>query len=81
MLAPQVTTSYYEYEELAVTLATDPEKLFQLRQKLEESRHTSALFDTTRWCAHVHASASPPAYTRAKGPEHGGRSADGVGAV
>ena len=42
------TTSREEYEELAVELAMDPEKLFQLRLRLEQGRRTSPLFDTQR---------------------------------
>mmetsp|Transcript_34492 Transcript_34492/g.43546 ORF Transcript_34492/g.43546 Transcript_34492/m.43546 type:complete len:954 (-) Transcript_34492:361-3222(-) len=38
-----------EYEELAVKLATDPDKLFEIRNKLENTRNTSPLFDTKRW--------------------------------
>lgn len=34
---------------MAVTLATDIEKLFQIRKKLERSRMSSPLFDTQRW--------------------------------
>ncbi|ETV72264.1 hypothetical protein H257_12727 [Aphanomyces astaci] len=38
-----------EYEELAVALALDMDKLWELRKKLEASRTTCPLFDTTRW--------------------------------
>jgi protein O-GlcNAc transferase len=41
--------SFAEYEELAVTLATDVNKLYHVRQKLESSRQTCALFDTARY--------------------------------
>ena len=44
-----VTTDAAEYEELAVTLANDVDKLWQLRRKLEEGRDSCALFDTARW--------------------------------
>jgi protein O-GlcNAc transferase len=44
-----VTTDAAEYEELAVTLANDVDKLWQLRRKLEEGRDCCALFDTARW--------------------------------
>lgn len=43
-----VVQSREEYEELAVELAMDPEKLFRLRQRLEDGRHTCPLFDTVR---------------------------------
>ncbi|CAN0322176.1 unnamed protein product, partial [Discosporangium mesarthrocarpum] len=44
-----IVTSLEEYEELAVALATDPERLFKIRTRLEEGRHTCPLFDTQRW--------------------------------
>ncbi len=39
----------YRYEELAVTLALDIDRLFDIRRKLEGSRLTCPLFDTNRW--------------------------------
>uniref|UniRef100_A0A6U4E2X8 protein O-GlcNAc transferase n=1 Tax=Phaeomonas parva TaxID=124430 RepID=A0A6U4E2X8_9STRA len=44
-----VVGSLSEYEERAVELAMDTEKLFQLRLKLEDGRDESPLFDTQRW--------------------------------
>ncbi|CAN0255115.1 unnamed protein product, partial [Ectocarpus fasciculatus] len=44
-----IVESLEEYEERAVSLATDPEKLFEIRSRLEESRHSCPLFDTQRW--------------------------------
>lgn len=38
-----------QYEELAVKLAKDTSGLWDLRQKLENLRHNSPLFDTERW--------------------------------
>ncbi|KDO26842.1 hypothetical protein SPRG_08133, partial [Saprolegnia parasitica CBS 223.65] len=38
-----------EYEELAVALALDMDKLWEIRKKLEETRTTCPLFDTQRW--------------------------------
>lgn len=43
------------YEEKAVELATDSEKLFAYRRHLEDSRENSALFDTTRWVKNLEA--------------------------
>lgn len=37
------------YEEKAVELALDTEKLFSYRRHLENTRETAALFDTKRW--------------------------------
>ncbi len=44
-----ITTSLSGYEELAVALASDYDRLFSIRRKLENSRNSSALFDTQRW--------------------------------
>lgn len=50
-----VTNSLAEYESLALTLATAPEKLKGLRQKLADNRLTCALFDTQKFCRHLEA--------------------------
>lgn len=44
-----VTHTKEEYEELAVTLALDMDKLWELRKRLEDGRETCPLFDTRRW--------------------------------
>ena len=44
-----ITSSLEEYEQLAVSLAEDSEKLFAMRRHIENNRETCALFDTTRW--------------------------------
>ncbi len=41
------------YEELAVDLASNPAKLASIRARLENSRKTNPLFDTTRWVRNV----------------------------
>jgi predicted O-linked N-acetylglucosamine transferase (SPINDLY family) len=41
-----VTTTQEEYEALAVELATHPEQLRAIRQKLEDNRLSTPLFDT-----------------------------------
>jgi hypothetical protein len=38
-----------EYEELAVSLAQDTHRLYEMRLHLEKSRDSCALFDTERW--------------------------------
>lgn len=38
-----------EYRQIALRLATDPAALRGIRQRLEDARHTSALFDTARF--------------------------------
>ncbi|KAI9914899.1 hypothetical protein PsorP6_007576 [Peronosclerospora sorghi] len=44
-----ITNSLEEYEELAVELATDKDRLDELRQRLQDERLHSPLFDTQRW--------------------------------
>jgi protein O-GlcNAc transferase len=47
---PQLAmSSLSEYEEEAVSLALDAERLFAMRRHLESCRDTCALFDTQRW--------------------------------
>lgn len=44
-----VVSTLSEYEELAVALAEDSERLYSMRQHLESTRTTNALFQTSRW--------------------------------
>jgi protein O-GlcNAc transferase len=44
-----VTSSLEAYEELAVGLALDVDRLWDVRKRLEDSRLKCALFDTRRW--------------------------------
>jgi protein O-GlcNAc transferase len=44
-----VTTSLAEYENLAITLALDPDRLARIKAKLMYNRHTEPLFDTVRF--------------------------------
>lgn len=46
---PKFLCSMQEYEEKAVTLATNPTMLRNLTADLRASRLSSPLFDTTRW--------------------------------
>ena len=41
-----ITSTQQEYEALAVKLATNPDRLMSIRQKLEKNRLTTPLFDT-----------------------------------
>ena len=53
---PELVTSTQEaYEELAIALATHPERLRQIRQKLANNRLTAPLFDTPRFTRHIEA--------------------------
>ena len=48
-LSELVVGNEKEYEELAVALAMDIDRLWAIRKKLEDSRLTAPLFDTARW--------------------------------
>ena len=50
-----VTHSHAEYEELALALAADPQKLSAIREKLARNRDTCLLFDTERFTRHIEA--------------------------
>jgi protein O-GlcNAc transferase len=54
-----VTESLQEYEQTALTLAHDRQRLLALRQKLAKNRDTSSLFDLPKYTANIEA-----AYTR-----------------
>jgi len=48
-----ITSTQDEYEALAIELATDPEKLAQIKQKLYNNRLTTPLFDTPLFTKHL----------------------------
>src|SRR6185369_6801564 len=50
-----VATTPEQYEALAIELATDPQRLEQIRRKLARNRLTTALFDTPRFTRHLEA--------------------------
>jgi len=48
-----ITTTQAEYEARAIELATNPEKLKTIKDKLHRNRLTTALFDTPRFTKHI----------------------------
>jgi predicted O-linked N-acetylglucosamine transferase (SPINDLY family) len=50
-----MTGSLEEYERTALALARDPQSLIALRQKLEEKRDTSSLFDLPKLTGNIEA--------------------------
>jgi predicted O-linked N-acetylglucosamine transferase (SPINDLY family) len=52
-MADLVTRSADAYEQLAITLATSPDKLADLKQTLVRNRTNAALFDTRRFAANL----------------------------
>jgi len=67
-----IARSHDEYESLALNLATHPEHLAAIRQKLAENRSARPLFDTPRFTRHIeqaylkmyerHQAGSPPGH-------------------
>lgn len=50
-----ITRTQEQYEAIAIELATTPEKLRSIKQKLERNKLTTALFDTPRFTKHIEA--------------------------
>ena len=50
-----VTDTLEEYEALALKLATEPERLHQIKQKLQHNRLNTPLFDCDRFRRHIEA--------------------------
>lgn len=50
-----VTESLQDYERVALALASAPARLLELRQKLENNRHVSALFDIQKCTGNIEA--------------------------
>lgn len=48
-----VTTTPEDYEQLALGLATDPDKLAEIKAKLADNRLTTPLFDTERFTRNI----------------------------
>lgn len=48
-----VTYNLEDYEALALKLATQPDVLKQIREKLEQNRLQSSLFNCDRFCRHI----------------------------
>jgi protein O-GlcNAc transferase len=54
-LSELITDTQEEYENLAIELATNPEKLGELKKKLSRNRFTEPLFDTPLFTKHIEA--------------------------
>jgi protein O-GlcNAc transferase len=54
-LSELITTSAKAYEELAIELATNPEKLAAIKRRLAANRHTASLFDTKLFARRIEA--------------------------
>jgi protein O-GlcNAc transferase len=67
-----ITGSLSEYEDLAVGLATDPERLRRIRAALAQNRSTTSLFDTARYVRNLEAAYETiyDRYLSGAAPEH-----------
>jgi len=52
-LSELVTTTEKEYEELIINLATNPDKLYEIRERLSKNRLSEPLFDTELYIKHL----------------------------
>jgi predicted O-linked N-acetylglucosamine transferase (SPINDLY family) len=50
-----VTTTPEAYEQMAIELATHPQKLAEIKQRLAHNRLTTPLFDTKLFTQHIEA--------------------------
>ena len=48
-----ITTSFKDYETLAVELATSPSKLQSINDRLEQNKLKTTLFDTAKYTRHL----------------------------
>ena len=48
-----ITSTQEDYEKLAVELATNPERLKTIKEKLQRNRLTTPLFDTRLFTKHI----------------------------
>ena len=71
-LAELVTNTAADYERIAFELATTPDRLAALRQKLAANRLTAPLFDTMRYTRHIEAAFATMIERRrvGLGPDH-----------
>ncbi len=53
-----VTTTYEDYETLAIELATSPQRIFAIKQKLQQNRLRTPLFDTKSFAKNIEAAYS-----------------------
>jgi len=68
-----ITTSRERYEQLAIELGQDRQRLEAIRQKLAAQRHSAPLFDTARFTGHLE-----DAYRQMYERYHGGLPAEHI---
>jgi predicted O-linked N-acetylglucosamine transferase (SPINDLY family) len=50
-----ITSTQQQYEQLAIELALNPDRLAQIRAKIQDNRLSSPLFDTPRFARNLEA--------------------------
>ena len=67
-----ITSTQREYEQLAIELALNPQRLAQIRAKVRDNRLDSALFDTPRFARNLEAAftAVYDRYVAGAAPDH-----------
>ena len=67
-----ITSTQQQYEQLAIELASNPQRLAALRTRIQDNRLTSALFDTARFARNLEAAftAIHARYQAGESPEH-----------
>ena len=67
-----ITTTEEEYESLAIKLATDPEKLKNIKDKLMDNLPIAPLYDTPMFTRHLESAYSMmyDRYQQGLGPDH-----------
>jgi predicted O-linked N-acetylglucosamine transferase (SPINDLY family) len=71
--APELITSTQQrYEQLAIELASNPDRLAEIRAKIQDNRLTSPLFDTPRFARNLEAAyaAIHDRYQAGLSPDH-----------
>lgn len=72
-LPEMVTNSLEEYESLAIELATNPDKLKKIKEKLQSNLTTAPLFDTPLFTKNIES-----AYTQMYERHHAGLKPDHI---
>jgi predicted O-linked N-acetylglucosamine transferase (SPINDLY family) len=67
-----ITSTQQQYEQLAIELALDPQRLAQVRSKVQDNRLSSPLFDTPRFARNLEAAftAIHERYQAGSAPDH-----------
>jgi protein O-GlcNAc transferase len=78
-----ITSTQQQYEQLAIELTSNPQRLAGIRTRIQDNRLTSSLFDTPRFARGLEAAyiAAHNQYQAGLAPDHIRLSADGAGLI